>query len=117
MPRQEDVAARPFASSFWTDASSSFIRPTTRKRMSFFKRFASSRFRYSLSSVMSVTISNRGRFQFSTENAYNVRASRCSRAHVSTVSRTDAMPARWPSTRGEPRWRAQRPLPSMMIAM
>jgi hypothetical protein len=69
IPRQEEVAARPLASSFWTEASSSFIRPTTRNRMSFFKRFESSRFRYSLRSDIRVTISKRGRFQFSTENA------------------------------------------------
>ena len=47
----------------------SFMQPTTRNRMSFFRRFESSRFRYSLRSDMSVTISNRGRFQFSTEKA------------------------------------------------
>ena len=69
MPRHDEVAARPCASAFWTDGSSSFIRPTTRKRMSFFRRLPSSLARYSLSSDISVTISNRGRFQFSTENA------------------------------------------------
>ena len=49
-----------------------------------------------------MTISKRGRFQFSTEKAYSVRASSSSRAQVSTTSRTEAIPARWPSTRGEP---------------
>src|SRR5580765_3599613 len=38
------------------------------------------------------------------------------RADVSTTSRTDAMPARWPSTRGRWRCEAHRPFPSMMIA-
>ena len=40
-----------------------------------------------------------------------------SRAQVSITSRAVSTPARWPATRG--RWRrwAQRPLPSMMIAM
>src|SRR5262245_28229043 len=33
-----------------------------------------------------------------------------------TVSRTDFTPARWPAIRGNPRARAHRPLPSMMIA-
>src|SRR5438093_654829 len=40
-----------------------------------------------------------------------------SRAEVSTTSRTESMPARWPSTRGRWRCAAQRPLPPMMIAM
>ena len=40
-----------------------------------------------------------------------------SRADVSTTSRTESMPARWPSTRGRWRCAAQRPLPSMMMAM
>ena len=39
-----------------------------------------------------------------------------SRAEVSTTSRTESMPARWPSTRGRWRCAAQRPLPSMMMA-
>src|SRR5206468_11509985 len=69
MPRQVEVAASPLESSFCTDASSSFIRPTTRKRMSFFSRLASSRFKYSFRSDIRVTISKRGRFQFSTEKA------------------------------------------------
>ena len=69
MPRQDDVAARPCASAFWTEGSSSFMRPTTRNRMSFLSRFESSRRRYSFRSDISVTISKRGRFQFSTENA------------------------------------------------
>src|SRR5207245_989549 len=58
----------------------------------------------------------RGRFQFSTEKAYRVRTCRPRRAEVSTTSRTEAMPARWPSTRRLCRSFAQRPLPSMMIA-
>src|SRR5439155_19359978 len=68
-------------------------------------------------SVMSVLISARGRFQFSTENAYSVSTSMPSRADVSTTSRTESMPARWPSTRGRCRCAAHRPLPSIMIAM
>ena len=39
------------------------------------------------------------------------------RAAVSTVERTAATPARCPATRGMWRRFAQRPLPSMMIAM
>src|SRR5215472_9934797 len=33
-----------------------------------------------------------------------------------TARRTASTPRRWPSTRGSPRWAAQRPLPSMMMA-
>src|SRR5579863_10426251 len=38
------------------------------------------------------------------------------RAAVSTVARTAFAPSTWPAVRGRPRWVAQRPLPSMMIA-
>src|SRR5262245_29060421 len=37
--------------------------------------------------------------------------------HPLTASRTDSRPARCPISRGTPRARAQRPFPSMMIAM
>src|SRR6185437_7261184 len=40
-----------------------------------------------------------------------------SRGAVSTIWRSASAPARWPSKRGSPRAAAQRPLPSMMIAM
>ena len=33
------------------------------------------------------------------------------------VERTEVTPARWPATRGKCRLRAQRPFPSMMMAM
>ena len=39
-----------------------------------------------------------------------------SRADASTTSRTESMPARWPSARGRCRRAAHRPLPSMMTA-
>src|SRR5262249_33088004 len=39
-----------------------------------------------------------------------------SRRAVSTTARTASLPRRCPSMRGSPRRRAQRPLPSMMIA-
>src|SRR5258707_11393615 len=40
-----------------------------------------------------------------------------SRQHSSTVARTLCVPRRCPSTRGKPRCSAQRPLPSMMMAI
>src|SRR5689334_8797962 len=39
-----------------------------------------------------------------------------SSAEAVMARRTDSAPRRWPATRGRPRARAQRPLPSMMIA-
>src|ERR1700683_5247459 len=39
------------------------------------------------------------------------------RAAASTILSTALAPARWPAVRGSPRCEAQRPLPSMMIAM
>ncbi len=93
------------------------LSPMTRKAMSFSCRVWISRRRYSLRSAIRVSTSGCGRFQFSTEKAYRVRTWQPSRADVSTTSRTAAIPARWPATRGRLRIRAQRPLPSMMIAM
>ncbi len=58
-----------------------------------------------------------GRFQFSLDRQYSVSCSMSSRAHSSTVRRTLATPRRCPSIRGSPCRSAQRPLPSMMIAM
>ena len=58
-----------------------------------------------------------GRRQFSLLNANSVSASTPRRAHSSMHRRTESMPARWPACRGNPRWLAQRPLPSMMIAI
>src|SRR6476620_1197267 len=45
-----------------------------------------------------------------------VSTSMPSRAEASTTSRTELMPARWPSTRDRWRLAGQRPLPSTMIA-
>ena len=59
----------------------------------------------------------RGLFQFSTENAYKVRTLIPNSADPSITSRTALMPARCPATRGKPRFRAHRPLPSMMMAI
>jgi hypothetical protein len=65
---------------------------------------------------MSAATSSSGRDQFSVENEYTVssRMPRCaaSRNRALTVS----APARWPSSTASPRWAAQRPLPSVMMA-
>src|SRR5215472_8090571 len=62
-------------------------------------------------------ISVLGRCQFSAEKAYRVRYSTFNSPQPSTHSRTACAPASWPLMRGNPRDLAQRPLPSMMIAI
>ena len=61
--------------------------------------------------------SSAGRPQFSLEKAKSVSASTSRRAHASTHMRTGLSPARCPAGRGRARAAAQRPLPSMVIAM
>ena len=58
-----------------------------------------------------------GRAQFSLEKANSVSASMSRCEHSSMHRRTGRRPALWPAARGRPRAVAQRPLPSMMIAM
>src|SRR5438552_7026470 len=65
---------------------------------------------------MSVPTSSAGRLQFSLLKANRVRKPSLRRPHSSTMRRTTLTLARCPATRGMPRERAQRPLPSMMIA-
>ena len=73
-------------------------------------------------SIVSVKISIRsstssgGRFQFSVENAYTASESTPRSIAASTVRRNAFVPARCPAAIGSPRLRAQRALPSMMIA-
>src|SRR5205807_4201107 len=71
---------------------------------------------YSSSRSINAETSVAGRCQFSSENANSV--STCTPASIapSTTSRTAFIPARCPSGRGRWRSRAQRPLPSMMMA-
>ena len=66
---------------------------------------------------MSVPTSTAGRGQVSRENANSVSAPLLRRAHSSMHMRTGRTPSLWPAWRGRPRASAQRPLPSMMIAM
>src|SRR5690606_13181248 len=65
---------------------------------------------------MSAETSVSGRFQFSTEKAYRVSTGMPMRAEVSTVARTDSLPARGPSSRARWREAARRPFPAMMMA-
>src|SRR5437016_2932492 len=72
---------------------------------------------YSSSSSISAEISVGGRCQFSSEKANRVSTSTPAAIAPSTTSRTAFIPARCPSGRGRWRSRAQRPFPSMMMAM
>src|SRR5215203_1289025 len=60
--------------------------------------------------------SSSGRLQFSVENEYTVSSSIPSSAASRSRAFSVSAPARWPSMTGSPRWLAQRPLPSVMIA-
>src|SRR6185437_2826108 len=77
---------------------------------------AVSRAMNSSSSIISASISPRGRCQFSCEKAKSESTSSPHSMAPSTTSRTAFMPDRCPSGRGRFRSRAQRPFPSMMIA-
>src|SRR6202043_464662 len=65
---------------------------------------------------INAAISAGGRAQLADENAYSVSILTFARAAASTVARTAFAPSMWPAVRGSPRWVAQRPFPSMMIA-
>src|SRR3989337_1809155 len=62
-------------------------------------------------------ISCLGRVQFSEEKLNSVRCVIPSSIESWTIGLTLSTPWRWPSARGSPRSAAQRPLPSMMIAI
>ena len=72
---------------------------------------------YSSSSFISASISPAGRCQFSWLKANSVSTPTPASRQPSTTSRTAFMPAWCPSGRGSERPLAQRPLPSMMMAM
>ena len=66
---------------------------------------------------MRAVTSDCGRFQFSLENEYKVSAAIPRLAQDVVISRTFLLPALCPNSRINPRAAAQRPLPSMMMAM
>src|SRR6267142_3402634 len=72
--------------------------------------------RYWPNKRISAEISAGGRVQLADENAYSVSISTFARAAASTAMRTAFAPSTCPAVRGSPRWTAQRPFPSMMIA-
>src|SRR5665647_105134 len=91
--------------------------PSTCTRTPCVASSSASRAMYSSSRDISAWISVAGRCQFSWEKAKSESTSTPASIAPSTTSRTDFIPERWPSGRGRLRSRAQRPLPSMMIAM
>src|SRR6266849_8725427 len=66
--------------------------------------------------LIRASTSSRGRDQFSVEKAYSVRTRTPRRSAASATRRMVSIPALCPMTRGNKRSRAQRLLPSMMIA-
>src|SRR6185312_6931428 len=90
--------------------------PNTRTRTPCSFSSLASRAMNSWSSDMSALISAGGRCQFSCENANSDSTSTPAASEPSTTARTDFIPDLWPNGRGRLRSRAQRPLPSMMIA-
>src|SRR5690242_10413964 len=65
---------------------------------------------------MRSSISEAGRFQFSEEKPNSVRYCTPALTAALIVRRTASAPRLCPAVRGRPRRRAQRPLPSMMMA-
>jgi len=71
----------------------------------------------SRNNCMRARISDQGRRQLSVPNVKRVRMSIWSSPQTRTMSRTVSRAERWPSERRKSRLCAQRPLPSMMMAM
>jgi hypothetical protein len=61
--------------------------------------------------------SSTGRRQFSEENAKTVKTFTPRTAQALTHRRSEATPCLWPATLGRQRFDAQRPFPSITIAM
>src|SRR2546423_764179 len=92
------------------------LRPMNRVRTPCLTRSGSSRSIVSVKISIRSSTSSGGRFQFSVEKAYTASESTPRSIAASTVRRRAFVPARCPAAIGRPRLRAQRALPSMMIA-
>src|SRR5579864_788781 len=93
------------------------VSPTTLKRMPLECSFATSWSSARAKRSIRIETSSAGRRQFSLENAKSVRYSTPCSIAARTEARTDSTPLRCPATRGSSRLFAQRPLPSMMMAI
>src|SRR5216683_889668 len=100
----------------WSAGESSCSRPENRSSMPRRASSSTSRRMVSENRFIKASTSSRGRDQFSVEKAYRVRTRTPRRSAASATRRMVSMPALCPMTRGSKRSRAQRLLPSMMIA-
>src|SRR5229473_7672211 len=100
----------------WSAGESSCSRPENRSSIPRRASSSTSRRMVSENRFIKASTSSRGRDQFSVENAYSVRTRTPRRSAASATRRMVSMPALCPMTRGNKRSRAQRLLPSMMIA-
>src|SRR2546430_7991772 len=109
---------RSLACRIWSCSAgdSSCSRPEKRSSMPRRASSSTSRRMVSENKLISASTSSRGRDQFSVEKAYRVRTRTPRRSADSATRRMVSIPALCPMTRGSKRSRAQRLLPSMMIA-
>src|SRR5690554_4108035 len=98
------------------DAEKAVRSPTTDRRISLVCNFLTSRLSAIRNSSISALTSASGRRQFSLEKANSVRVWIPRSAARRITARTASTPAWWPRTPDRPRARAQRLLPSMMMA-
>ena len=103
------------ASLLFTTEGSLLLSPITRKRTLLAMNISSSS--ESRISAMSAAISSLGRFQFSVEKVYSVKYSTPRRTASSVIRLTVSTPSLCPALLGRPRFVAQRPLPSIIMAM
>src|SRR2546425_3466989 len=97
-------------------AERSCRRPENRSSMPRRASSSTSRRMVSENRFIKASTSSRGRDQFSVEKAYSVKTRTPRRSAASATRRMVSIPALCPMTRGTKRSRAQRLLPSMMIA-
>src|ERR1700694_4126919 len=100
----------------WRAAERSWSRPENRSSIPRSASSSTSRRMVSENRFISASTSSRGRDQFSVEKAYRVRTRMPRLSAASATWRSASIPALCPITRGRRRSRAQRLLPSMMIA-
>src|SRR3990172_4947317 len=110
------VRRSPEATSDWIFGSKRAVSPITRRRTPLRCSLRTSLVSAARNSCISSATSSAGRRQFSELNANSVRKPTPRSVQARTMPRTASTPRWCPAKRGSPRCRAQRPLPSMMIA-
>src|ERR1035441_3343742 len=109
------VACSAFAMACRSEPFRRSRRPITSSRTPLRRQRSASLSRYRASRRIRASISRRGRRQLSEEKANRDRMPIPASGAASTMRLTVSTPARWPASRGKPRPKAHRPLPSMMI--